>query len=197
MSQSPNSRKVIIASRLMLASTWIVALSSIPSARDYQQQLDDGVAAKDIATLFSTLLILVTITSIVAWFAVVRWMRERYDASESAQPGRMRLSRNWITWSWLLPIVSFWYPKKMIDDLLATSENGVESIPHTKNVEPINSRLWWSTWVTYTIMSNLTTLQLAFLPKDTVPFQPSAEIAAACILTASYTVWERIVIKIG
>jgi hypothetical protein len=46
-------------------------------------------------------------------------------------------------------------------------------------------------------MSNLGTLQILMLPKDTVPFQPSTEIAAACILTASYTVWESIVRKIG
>ena len=197
MSQTPQYRKVIIASRLMLAATWIVALSSIPSARDYQNQLDAGVAAKDIATLYSTLLISVTITSIVAWFAVVKWMREHYDECQRLSLGRMRLSRSWITWSWLLPIVSFWYPKKMIDDLLAASRSSAEAIPHGTNDEPINTRVWWSTWVTYTIMSNLNTLQLVFLPKDTVPFQPSAEIAAACILTASDTVWERIVREIG
>ena len=194
MSHNPSSRKVIIASRLMLAATWIVALSSIPSARDYQQQLDRGVPAKDIATLYSTLLILVTITSIAAWFAVVKWMRERYDECQRSSPGRMRLSRNWITWSWLLPIVSFWYPKKMIDDLL----NARPSSAALGSVEePINTRIWWSTWVTYRIMSNLGTLQILMLPKDTVPFQPSTEIAAACILTASYTVWERIVREIG
>jgi len=178
----------------MLAATWIVALSSIPSARDYQNQLDAGVAAKDIATLYSTLLILVTITSIVAWFAVVKWMRERYDECQRLSPGRMRLSRSWITWSWLLPIVSFWYPKKMIDDLLNATPRPV-SLGSTQ--EPINTRIWWSTWVTYTIMSNLSTLQLLMLPKDTVPFQPNLEIAAVCILTASYTVWERIVREIG
>jgi len=197
MSESKQSRKVLITSRLMLASTWIVALSSIPSARDYQQQLDDGVAAKNIATLFSTLLILVTITSILAWFAVVAWMRQRYDQHEANGTGSMRLSRGWITWSWLLPIVSFWYPKKMIDDLLAASRSGVDILPRATTEPPINTRLWWATWVTYTIMTNLTTVQLVFLPKDTVPFQPSAEIAAACILTASYTVWERIVRQIG
>jgi len=194
VSQIPQYRKVIIASRLMLAATWIVALSSIPSARDYQNQLDAGVAAKDIATLYSTLLILVTITSIVAWFAVVKWMRERYDECQRNSPGRMRLSRSWITWSWLLPIVSFWYPKKMIDDLLNATPRPV-GLGSTQ--EPINTRIWWSTWVTYTIMSNLSTLQLLMLPKDTVPFQPNLEIAAVCILTASYTVWERIVREIG
>ena len=194
MSQYQQYRKVIIASRLMLASVWIVALSSIPSARDYQQQLDDGAVPKDIATLFSTLLILVTIASIAAWFVVVKWMRERYDEREAIEPGRMRLSRSWITWSWLLPIVSFWYPKKMIDDLLATTPRVTSE--DTKS-SPINTRLWWSTWITYTIMTNLTTLQMAFLPEDTVPFQPNVEIAAACILTASYTVWENIVRKIG
>lgn len=197
MSQTPAYRIVIIASRLMLAAVWIVALSSIPSARDYQQQLDEGVAAKDIATLYSTLLILVTIASIGAWFAVVKWMRERYDELDAVQLGRMRLSRRWITWSWLVPIVSFWYPKKMIDDLLGATSGNTGSVVREATDEPINSRLWWSTWVTYTLMSNLTTLQIVLLPEDTVPFQPSVEIAAACILTASYTMWERIVRKIG
>jgi len=178
----------------VLASVWVVALSSIPSARDYQRQLDAGVAPKDIATLFSTLLILVTITSIVAWFSVIRWMRERYDEFQVTKPGHMRLSRQWITWSWLVPIVSLWFPKKMIDDLLGASTTS-GSLKSDK--EPIRTQTWWATWITYTIMSNLATLQIALLPKDTVPFQPNTQIAAACILTASYTVWERIVRQIG
>jgi hypothetical protein len=194
MSLSQMAKRAIFASRLLLASVWIVALSSIPSALDYKRQLDAGVAPKDIATLFSTLLILVTIASIVAWFAVVQWMRERYDQYETHGTGQMRLSRSWITWSWLLPIVSFWYPKKMIDDLLRASTS---SQPVKSDKEPIRTQTWWATWITYTIMSNLATLQLALLPKDTVPFQPNTQIAAACILTASYTVWERIIRQIG
>jgi len=194
MSLSSNSKKVLFSSRLVLAAVWIVALSSIPSAQDYQKQLDNGVAPKDIATLFSTLLIFVTITSIVAWFAVIRWMRERYDDFQASSPGHMRLSRQWITWSWLVPIVSLWYPKKMIDDLLGAST----SVRPTKSGNgPIRTQTWWATWVTYTLMANLSTLEMAFAPKDTVPFQPNTQIAAACILTASYTVWERIVRQIG
>ena len=194
MSQNQQAKRVIFASRMLLASVWIVALSSIPSARDYQRQLDAGVAPKDVATLFSTLLILVTITSIGAWFAVVKWTRERYDECQVSTPGRMRLSRQWITWSWLVPIVSLWFPKKMIDDLLGASASS-QSLK--SDMEPIRTQTWWATWITYTIMSNLATLQIALLPKDTVPFQPNTQIAAACILTASYTVWERIVRQIG
>jgi Domain of unknown function (DUF4328) len=194
VTQNQQAKKVISASRLLLAAVWIVAFSSIPSARDYQHQLDDGVAPKDIATLFSTLLILVTITSIVAWFAIVTWMRERYDQHVAHGAGQMRLSRSWITWSWLLPIVSFWYPKRMIDDLLRAS---TPIQPANSDKDPIRTQTWWATWVTYTLMTNLGTLQMVLLPKNTVPFQPNTQIAAACILTASYTVWERIVRQIG
>ena len=194
MTQTPAYRKVILASRLMLASVWIAALSSIPSAQRFKEQLDAGVAPKDITTWFATLLLLVTLASIFAWFAVVNWMRERYDESQRQSPGAMRLSRTWITWSWLLPIVSLWYPKRMIDDLLGASAADADSSPTDKSTD---TRLWWATWITYTIMSNLTTLQLAMLPTNSVPFQPNVEIAAACILTASYTVWGNIVRKIG
>jgi len=197
VSPTHSYRKVIISSRLLLGSAWIVALSSIPSATYYQEKLDAGVAAKDISTLYSTLLILVTITSVWSWFAVVKWMRERYDQCEQVSPGRMRLSRTWIPWSWLVPIVSLWYPKKMIDDLLGATQSGHAVIAKASNEEPLNTRLWWATWVTYSIMTNLNTLQVLMLPEDRVPFQPNLEIAAVCILTASYTVWERIVRKIG
>jgi hypothetical protein len=194
MSQNQRAKKVIFASRLLLAAVWIVAVSSIPSALDYRRQLDAGVEPKDLATLFSTLLILVTITSIVAWFTVIQWMRERYDQYVAHGSGQMRLSRSWIAWSWLLPIVSFWYPKKMIDDLLRAS-TPIQAVNSDK--DRIRTQTWWATWITYTIMSNLATLQIALLPKDTVPFQPNTQIAAACILTASYTSWERIIRQIG
>jgi len=187
--------RVTRLSSFVLAATWIAALSSIPSARRYQQQLDNGVAAKDIATWFSTLSLLMTLASIGAWFATISWMGQRYDENLERSPGSMRLSRRWIVWCWLLPIVSLWYPKVLIEDLLKTSKK--DSDLAKSDIEPVNVRLWWATWVAYTIISNLMTLQLLVLPQDTVPFKPSYEIAAACILTASYSLWINIVRKIG
>jgi len=196
MSHLSQARRVTQMSTLVLATTWIAAISSIPSARRYQQQLDQGVAAKDIATWFSTLSILMTLASIGAWFATISWMGHRYDENVERVRGSMRLSRRWIIWSWLLPIVSLWYPKVLIEDLLK-SPKSASDIAGQPEKEPVNVRLWWATWVAYTIISNLMTVQLLVLPEDKVPFQPSYEIASACILTASYSLWINIVRKIG
>ena len=196
MSHMSQARRVTGMSTLVLVTTWMAAISSIPSARRYQQQLDIGVAAADITTWYATFSLLVTLASIGTWFATISWMGHRYDENVERAPGSMRLSRRWILWSWLLPIVSLWYPKVLIEDLLKSSKS-YSVVAGESEQEPVNVRLWWATWLTYTIMSNLMTLQMFFLPEKTVPFQPNYVIASACILTASYSLWVIIVRKIG
>ena len=197
MPQNPESTRVINTSALVLGAVWLVALSSIPSAQNYQQQLDSGVAARDISTIYSSLLLLVTLAQISAWFATVKWMQLRYQERVKVAPSSMRLSYRWVTWCWIVPIVSLWYPKRMIDDLVNATPSSPTPSGASDNSEPINTRLWWATWITYSLMTNLTTLQMALLPENTVPFKPSNEIAGACILTACFTVWVRIIRKIG
>lgn len=173
-------KSVLTASQMLLATVWLAALVSIPSAADYQRQLDAGNKAAEIRTMYDSVAFLVSIALIVAWAVTSPWLQARVTASS-----QVRLSPGWARWGWVVPIVSLWFPRQIVGDLLKDG-----SIPR----QQLNT--WWVTWVGFSLISNL---QTAMAVTSTVPFnpiQPQYEIAAACLLTASYQVWRQVVLAI-
>lgn len=190
--RSIKGQQVIAASTSMLAAVWILAISSIPSAESYRQQLASGVEASKIVTTYNNLSIIVPITMIGAWIFTSKWMQELYDQAVKTNPTSMRLKKNWTVWGWLVPVVSLWFPKRMIDDLLKANA--------AKSSDPItakDSQLWWMTWISFSLINNLGVVALLSADKTYIPIRPELEIAAACMLTGSYFVWIRIVRAFG
>ena len=190
--RSIKGQQVIAASTSMLAAVWILAISSIPSAESYRQQLDSGIEASKIVTTYNNLSIIVPITMISCWIFTSKWMQGLYDQAIKANPKAMRLKRNWTVWGWLVPVVSLWFPKRMIDDLLKTNTN-----QPTDPITPKDSQLWWMTWISFSLINNIGVVALLTAEKGYIPIRPELEIAAACMLTGSYFVWIRIVRAFG
>jgi len=181
------AKQTITAATALLAAQWIVAIIAIPSAIDYQRQLDDGIAADQISTIYDNFSIAITIALIWSWISTTRYLNGIYDREIESNPDSMRLTRGWVTWSWIVPIVSFWYPKRVIDDLLASkSKRNPSSAAFVKA-----TGTWWATWISYVLLNDLTTVNAILGNASRI--QPTYEIAAACMLTASFTVWTKIV----
>ena len=199
MAQAIQPKQVTTVSAFFLISVWIVAIASIPSASSFREQLDAGKANKDIVTLSDSVSIITLIASIGAWLVTSRWLAQRYDQQVSISPGSIRLSRPWAFWSWIVPVVSLWFPKMIIDDLLKAKENDSGQIITKHKTKSVLSetRTWWFCFVLYSLMSNLKTVWVLLPTAGEVPIHPEFELASACILTASYTIWVRIVNRIG
>lgn len=199
MTPTTNPKQVTAVSACLLISVWIVAIASIPSASSYREQLDAGKAPKDIVTLTNSVSIITLIASIGAWLITSRWLAEKYDQQVAANPESIRLSRRWVTWSWIVPVVSLWFPKLIIDDMLKDKEKQNGQISTGQKTKSIvnETRTWWFCFVLYSLMSNLKTVWVLLPTTGEVPIHPEFELASACILTASYTVWVRIVNRIG
>jgi hypothetical protein len=187
-----SGQQVIAASASLLAAVWILALSSIPSAESYRQQLDSGIEASKIVTTYNNLSIIVPITMIGSWIFTSKWMQGLYDQAIKTNPTAMRLKKNWTVWGWLVPVVSLWFPKRMIDDLLKAHSN-----QPTDPITPRDARMWWATWILFSLINNIGVVALLTAEKGYVPIRPELEIAGACMLTGSYLVWVRIIRAIG
>ena len=85
-------------------------------------------------------------------------------------------------------MVSLWFPKLIIEDLLKfrNSAQGNELIGR-------ETLTWWLTWVGFALVNNVGIVSAFSAPDGYIPIRPELEIAGACILTASYVVWVRIV----
>lgn len=190
--RSIKGQQVIAASTSMLAAVWILAISSISSAASYRQQLNSGIEATKIVTTYDNLSIIVPLTMIGAWIFTSKWMQGIYDQALASSPSSMRLKRGWVVWGWLVPIVSLWFPKRMIDDLLKA-----KAVAKQDPITPKDTQLWWMTWISFSLINNLGVVALLTAEKGYIPIRPELEIAAACMLTGSYFVWIRIVRAFG
>ncbi len=180
------SKSALSSATALLAAQWIVALVSIPSAQDYANQIADGKSPEDITTLYDNLTILIFIFSIWSYIATNRLLKFAYDRETKVNPTAVRLKSVWIYLGWITPVVSFWFPKRIVDDLVeAKSKRTGEANPIGKN-----SMTWWTTWVSHDLINALGFAGVAL--GTTTRIEPTYQLAAAAMLTASYLVWTKI-----
>ena len=183
-----SGRQVIASSSSLLAAVWIVALASIPSAQSYRDQLASGTAADQIVTAYDAMTVIIPITMISSWVITSIWLKKLHIAATATNPTAMRLKRPWVFWSWIVPVVSLWFPKNIIEDLLK-SEGSDES----KSLIGKDTLTWWLTWVGFALVNNIGIVSAFDAADGYVPIRPELELAGACLLTGAYLVWIRIV----
>jgi len=187
-----SGRQVIASSSSLLAAVWIVALASIPGAQSYRDQLAAGTAAYQIVTVYDAITVIIPITMISSWVITSRWLKGLHIAATDADPTAMRLKRPWVLWSWIVPVVSLWFPKNLIEDLLKA-----EGSTEAKALIGKDTLTWWLTWVGFALVNNVGIVLAFDPPVGYVPIRPEFELAGACLLTGAYLVWIRIVRTLG
>ena len=183
-----SGRQVIASSSSLLAAVWIVALASIPSAQSYRDQLASGTAADQIITAYDAMTVIIPITMISSWVITSLWLKKLYIAATATNPTAMRLKRPWVFWSWIVPVVSLWFPKNIIEDLLKA-----EGSDEAKSLIGKDTLTWWLTWVGFALVNNIGIVSAFDAADGYVPIRPELELAGACLLTGAYLVWIRIV----
>jgi len=191
-SRPMSGRQVIASSSSLLAAVWIVALASIPSAQTYRDQLASGAAADQIVTAYDAMAVIIPITMISSWVITSRWLKQLHVTATAANPNAIRLKLPWVFWSWIVPVVSLWFPKQIIEDLLKA--NGEDD---AKSLIGKDSLTWWLTWVGFALVNNIGIVSTFNAPADYIPIRPELELAGACLLTGAYLVWIRIVKALG
>ena len=183
-----SGRQVIASSSSLLAAVWIVALASIPSAQSYRDQLASGTAADQIVTAYDAMTVIIPITMISSWVITSLWLKKLHIAATATNPTAMRLKRPWVYWSWIVPVVSLWFPKNIIEDLLKA-----EGSDESKSLIGKDTLTWWLTWVGFALVNNIGIVSAFDAADGYVPIRPELELAGACLLTGAYLVWIRIV----
>ncbi|MFD5392409.1 DUF4328 domain-containing protein [Streptomyces sp. NPDC127074] len=101
-----------------------------------EQDLND---ADDLFTTAQVIYSLLTLAIAVVW---VIWFRRLRLNAEVFAPGQHRFSSGWAAGSWFTPVVNFWFPKQIANDIWrASSPQG----PHAVSRGLLNG--WWVTWI--------------------------------------------------
>lgn len=176
---------VLGTSRFLLIAVWGTAIASISSSQKFQAELDKGTDPTKITTFYDTMSTFTSAAMIGTWLITGFWLKQA-TLTVNANGRSTKLSPNWSLWSWVVPVVSLWFPRRMILDVLPTQTD----------VKPQDINTWWLTFLGFLLVNDYGVV-LSIQSGDTNPIHPNFELAGACMLTASYFVWKRIVVAIS
>lgn len=136
----------------------LVAVGSIASAavdwvtytavRDYRngtasaQELDSADKLSVVVNTPLALLLLVTGVVFIMWVYSARINAERLTPANEH-----RRSRVWVWLGWFVPVVNFWFPKQVIDDIWRASDPTQQGVPLQQRAKNRLTTLWWTAFV--------------------------------------------------
>jgi Domain of unknown function (DUF4328) len=94
-----------------------------------------------------------------------------------------RRGRGWVVGAWFVPVINLWWPKQIVDDVVAASDPRTRPFtPNLKEVRPTRTVLWW--WLSW-LAANL--LQIAAISVEPYPDAPDfgAALATTILLTVA------------
>ncbi|MFF1818929.1 DUF4328 domain-containing protein [Kribbella sp. NPDC058245] len=142
---------------VVTVTTWATTWSDWYSYRTVERYADDPDRLAE-ADLFSGSLGIVSAIALFAAAAVfIVWLwRVRWNAEMFCR-GEHRFTRGWVLGSWICPVVNLWYPKQVVDDIVAASDP--RTPPQTEALRDLpGTRLvwvWWLTWVVGLVSGNI------------------------------------------
>ncbi|MEU4605109.1 DUF4328 domain-containing protein [Kribbella sp. NPDC023972] len=142
---------------VVTVTTWATAWSDWYSYQTVKQYGDDPdqLAEADLISgslgIVAALALLAAAVVFIVWLWRVRWNAEMFCRGEH------RFTRGWVLGSWICPVVNLWYPKQVVDDIVAASDP--RTPPHIATLRGIpGTRLvwaWWLTWVAGLVSGNI------------------------------------------
>ncbi|MFI5707759.1 DUF4328 domain-containing protein [Kribbella sp. NPDC051620] len=130
---------------------WIAALAYVLVAvegwRDYAVFKDD-LAGWDSDTIRPVDVILYGLIFAAAVVFVVWLWRARTRSEELSPWLPHRHERGWVIAGWIVPIISFWYPLHVVEDVVAASTPQVTPGPPERPQPDLRIvHIWWGTWL--------------------------------------------------
>lgn len=131
---------------LVCVAALVQLLLSLTDCQAYLTYKDDpqswdGAVNVPLLAVFGVVMIAVTITFIV-------WLRQVRNNAERFCQAPHRHGREWVIAGWFVPIVSLWYPKQIVDDIVAASSP--RTSPQAVELPRMRTRVvqvWWVTWI--------------------------------------------------
>ncbi|WP_170223244.1 DUF4328 domain-containing protein [Nonomuraea turkmeniaca] len=107
---------------------------------------DEEVTAGDL--IYGLSGILETVVYVVVIVAFLVWLFRVRANAEILVPDGHRRATPWLIFGWFVPIVSFWFPKQIVDDIWDAS---ARSYSAPKGV----FHAWWAAWLSGTLVANV------------------------------------------
>ncbi|MBM7784436.1 DUF4328 domain-containing protein [Tenggerimyces flavus] len=98
---------------------------------------------------------------VVAGVLFIVWLFRARANAEAILPFQHRLAKPWLVFGWIVPIIAWWFPKNIVDDIWKTSDPAMtQRNPKAGGGGPKIVLVWWlvfllGTWVGNAVMRSI------------------------------------------
>jgi hypothetical protein len=181
---------VTVLSGLLTVGYWISALLSPSADREYEAAAANGRSAADVFTTYDSIDLFTLPVLIAAWVVTCVWLGRARENALRLNPDGQRRSAVWVWLSWLIPIVSLWFPKQILDDTIKSTA------PAAGVREPISTGWYWAAWIAMNLLSNLG-FALSSRAELGDKVMPALDFGVAIAATAALVLWVLLVRRIS
>lgn len=115
---------------LLGAALQVYGIGAVTGFSAGTRSFDSIAAYDDLSFAWSSIELLVALVTGALWMV---W---QYRAANNAGQGTVRRGPGWHAWSWVIPIISFWFPYQNISDLHRATGARTQWLG-----------LWWALWI--------------------------------------------------
>lgn len=137
---------VVLARAVLAASDWY----TYKVVKDYVEGPVKDPDRLDRADQFWNLAVDGFLLALLAASVVfIVWLWRARGNAELFCYGQHRRGRGWVIGGWFCPVVNFWFPKQIVDDVIAASDPRTPPLfPDLRQIPPHDLVLaWWLIWV--------------------------------------------------
>ena len=145
---------VALGQGLFAASDWY----TYRVVKDYVEGPANDPGRLDRADLIAAVVAAGFLLALVAAGVVfIVWLWRVRGNAELFCAGRHRRGRGWVIGGWFCPVVNLWFPKQVLDDVIAASDP--RTPPRVPDLRGIHGNglvlAWWLTWLASLVLGNL------------------------------------------
>jgi hypothetical protein len=181
---------VIVLSVLLAAVYWLSALLAPSADRAYEDAVAEGRSTADMVTAYDLVGLLTVPILLAAWIVTCVWLGRARSNALRLNPQGQRRSAVWVWLGWIVPIVSLWFPRQILNDTIQATG------PAVGRRQPIALGRYWAAWIAMSLLSNAEfRLTLSAKPQDSVI--PALEFAIAIVTTVALVLWVGVVREVS
>jgi hypothetical protein len=159
----PLAGPAVWAQRALIALSLlnVIGIASDLAAHSlYQSELvtSDEIDATDARQAVIGLVQFIGLIAAIAFF--VRWFRRAYRNLPALGAETLRFRRGWAVWGWFVPILGWFRPKQIANDIWRASDPEAppaEGGPSRWQEKPVSGlfQLWWAAYLISTFLDNV------------------------------------------
>ncbi|GLZ29486.1 hypothetical protein Lesp02_16760 [Lentzea sp. NBRC 105346] len=135
---------VAVANIVNTATDWW----SYTALRDYQDGNATIADLEQVDAVTALVTVPMLLLQLAAGVVFIVWLyRARINAERLTYATEHRRSRVWVWLGWFVPIVNFWFPKQIVDDVWRASDPRQQTVPLQDRRRAGLTTVWWAAFL--------------------------------------------------